>query len=324
LLSQILNEKKCFKLVCGAGNEDVKEVEKLVALYAKAGANFFDLCAKPEIVDAAKNGLRRVTSTENLKNYYLCVSVGIKGDPHIRKALINENCVACGNCLKVCPQNAIISGNKYDTNKIRCIGCGNCSKVCKTKAISFYSNNLPLDEVLPPLIAKGIDCIELHSIGTGEEEVLQKWETINNLFDGMLSICIDRSKLGNEEVLKRINSLILKKKNYSTIIQTDGSPMSGSNDDFKTTLQTIAMAEIIQNANLPVFVILAGGTNTKTNELAKLCDIKWNGIAVGSYARQIVREYIDREDFLENPEVFNKALEKAKLLVDSVLNRVAD
>ena len=57
MLLDLFKNKKCFKLVCGAGNEDAIEVEKLVTLYSKAGCNFFDLCAKPEIVDAAKTVL---------------------------------------------------------------------------------------------------------------------------------------------------------------------------------------------------------------------------------------------------------------------------
>ena len=52
MLEELLKSNKCFKLVCGAGNEDVIEVEKLVALYSAAGCKFFDLSAKPEIVDA--------------------------------------------------------------------------------------------------------------------------------------------------------------------------------------------------------------------------------------------------------------------------------
>ena len=91
MLLDLFKEKRCFKLVCGAGNEDAIEVEKLVTLYSKAGCNFFDLCAKPEIVDAAKRGLERSGIKENR---FLCCSVGIKGDPHVSKALVDED--ACG------------------------------------------------------------------------------------------------------------------------------------------------------------------------------------------------------------------------------------
>ena len=54
MLKDILENHHGFKLVCGAGNEDVVEVEKLVTIYSLAGCRFFDVSANPEVVDAAK------------------------------------------------------------------------------------------------------------------------------------------------------------------------------------------------------------------------------------------------------------------------------
>ena len=100
MLKDLLERRECFKLVCGAGNEDASEVEKLVAIYSKAGCNFFDVCAKPEIVDAAKRG---IAHSGILEDRYLCVSVGIDGDPHITKAKIDfDRCISCGACYKIC------------------------------------------------------------------------------------------------------------------------------------------------------------------------------------------------------------------------------
>ena len=238
MLKELLNTKKCFKLVCGAGNEDANEVEKLVALYSSAGCKFFDLSAKPQIVDSAKRGL-------NGREGYLCVSVGIKGDPHIRKAQINpEQCIHCHKCEEICPQNSI--------------------------------------------------------------------------YDGLLSICTARGHLSEEKMIERINKMIANRKPFSTIIQADGFPMSGGQDDYKTTLQAIATAEIVQNAKLPVYIMLSGGTNSKTAELAKMCNIDYNGIAIGTFARKIVKKYIEREDFLRNEHVFNEALKIAKWLIEKV------
>ena len=86
MLKDLLETKNCFKLVCGAGNEDADEVEKLVTIYSLAGCQFFDVCAKPEIVDAAKKGLENAGIKDDR---YICVSVGIDGDPHITKAIIS-------------------------------------------------------------------------------------------------------------------------------------------------------------------------------------------------------------------------------------------
>lgn len=308
MLKELLETETCFKLVCGAGNEDANEVEKLVALYSAAGCKFFDLSAKPEIVEAAKRGLQG-------RNAHLCVSVGIKGDPHVRKAQIDyEKCTGCHKCEEICPQKTI---SYCKVKKTRCIGCGKCYSVCKHGAISFASKNQNLNEILPPLIEKGIDCIELHAMGENDNEVFEKWDYINSVYDGFLSICISRGHLSEAKMIERIKNMIANRKPYTTIVQADGFPMSGTKDDFKTTLQAVSTAEIIQNANLPVYIMLSGGTNSKTAELANLCGITYNGIAIGTYARKIVSKYIEREDFLRNKYIFNEALKLASALVQN-------
>lgn len=303
----LFDDGKCFKLVCGAGNEDAQEVEKLVALYSQAGCKFFDLSAKPEIIEASKRGLQG-------REGYLCVSVGIKGDPHIRKAQIDyEKCAGCHKCEEVCPQKTI---KHCKVKSVRCIGCGKCYEVCRHGAISFVSENKDLSEVLPDLV-KDVHCIELHAMGEGDDWV-EKWDYINSIFDGMLSICTSRGHLSEEKMIDRIKQMIKDRKPYTTIIQADGFPMSGGRDDYKTTLQAVATAEIVQNAKLPVHIMLSGGTNSKTAELAQMCGINYSGIAIGTFARKIVSKYIEREDFLQNERVFNEALKIAKALVETV------
>lgn len=286
-LKEVLSSKKCFKLVCGAGNENIEEVEKLVYLYSKAGCNIFDVSANVEVVKAAKRGLEKAEINENR---FICVSVGIKGDPHVNKAFINaEKCTACKKCEAVCEQRAI--ENKIVDNK-KCIGCSKCLKTCYFEAISM--NNFPTDlnKVLPKIIEEGIDCLEFHAISDDEVETFEKWNHLNKLFNGFLSICIDREKLSNKQVIERLKKMLELREDYTTIIQADGSPMSGGEDDYKTTLQAVATAELIQKHNLNAFIILSGGTNSKTKSLADLCDIDINGVAIGSYARKIVKDYL--------------------------------
>jgi len=305
------NTDKIFKLVCGAGNEYVGEVERLCALYSLAGCNIFDICAKPEILSAAKKGLEIAGIKDDR---YICVSVGMRGDPHILKAKINEEiCSRCGACERICLNEAI---HNCLVNEAKCIGCSKCLEMCHQNAVAMYEKELDLKKVLPPLVEKNIDCIEFHATSDFDEDIDKKWGIINSSFDGILSICIDRLNLGNKQVLNRINKMIKDKKPYSVIIQADGIPMSGCDDEYKTTLQAAAMAEIIQNSNMPVYIFISGGTNSKTKKLADLCGLEYKGIAVGSYARAIVRPYINRDDFYSNKKVFNEALDIAKKLVE--------
>lgn len=313
MLKELLDTKHCFKLVCGAGNEDVEEIKRLVYVYAIGGCRFFDLSANEDVIAAAREAL----DMAKVYDAYLCVSVGIKNDPHIKKALIDyERCVNCGACEAACPQGAIKDAK---IKKEKCVGCGKCWKVCSRAAISYISEEKKLDEVLPPIVEKGIDCIELHATGLDEEEIFSKWQYICDNYEGLLSICTSREKLSDEALIRRITRMIENRLEYSTIIQADGFPLSGGDDNYKSTLQAVATAEIIQNANLPVYLMLSGGTNSKTTELAKMCEISYHGVAAGSYARKIVRQFIEQPDFWTNPAILAEALKYAKMLVDSVI-----
>ena len=303
-----------FKLVCGAGNEDCESVKRLVYVYAKAGCRFFDLSARKEILESAKAALKLA----NVNDAMLCVSVGIKGDPHITKAKINESkCIKCGNCLRNCPNDAIYSSIMIDEKK--CIGCGICSKKCPTEAISMFEKDVNVKEILPYMVENGVEVLELHIMGHDKNDLASKWKVINECKPKFASICIDRENFGNKEALSRIKEMIAYRKPYTTIIQADGIPMSGADDTFKTTLQAVAMAEIIQNANLPVHIMISGGTNSKTKELAELCGIKYWGIAIGSWARKIIKEQLNTKDFWRNEEIQNSAIKIAKALIMSAI-----
>ena len=299
-----------FKLVCGAGNEDEESVKRLVYVYAKAGCKMFDISARKEILQAAKEG-QQLSGANDL---IYCVSIGIKGDPHIKKARIIESmCTKCGNCYRNCPNDAVYSSIIIDEKK--CIGCSKCFDKCPSGAIKMEDKDVNVSEILPYMVQNGVDILELHIMGHDKNDLEKKWKIINDCKPKYASICIDRENFGNKEVLKRIKDMISTRKPYTTIVQADGIPMSGCDDTFKTTLQAVAMAEIIQNADLPVHIVISGGTNSKTAELAKLCGINYWGIAIGSWARKIVKPYITSEDFWQNSEAQSKAVNAAHELI---------
>lgn len=327
MLKELLENKTCFKLICGAGNENLQEVERLVTLYAASGCHFFDLSADKNVLFAAQKGLEKglkfnsgsnfdllspsleikdfgpsAREGQKINDYHFCISFGTKNDQHMQKAKINsDKCKKCGVCVAVCPQNAV--NGEFQIVENYCIGCFRCKAACEFSAIDGYSKNKPIDLSIYQL--DNLSCIELHV--SDEADALRDWDYLCENFDGMLSICIARGKFSNESVLNLIKKMVEKRAPYTTIIQADGAPMSGGEDDYKTTLQAVAMGELVQKAQLPAYVLLSGGTNSKTAQLAKLCGVDFNGIAVGSYARKIVKNYIEREDFLENKLIFREA-----------------
>lgn len=315
-LKGLLDEKKCFKLICGAGNQNSEEIEKLVAVYAKAGCRFFDLGVNEKVLEAARRGLDFSVPKKEQGNYHFCISIGTKGDQHVQKVRINsELCKRCGGkCVEICPQSAIIENCKVVENK--CIGCLKCKSVCKHNAIEIYSESKPFNySTFRPF---NLSCIELHASDIDENEVDEIWNYLNNNFDGMLSLCIGRQKLTDEQILERIKRLVSTRKPYTTIIQADGVPMTGGKDDCETTMPAVEMGALVQSLNLPQYLILSGGTNSKTAELARSGNVAVHGIGFGSYARNLVKNYIEQADFLENEEIFEEALKIASMLVKSI------
>lgn len=310
---KFLNNKNCIKIICGAGNRDLKEIINLCALYAEAGCKFFDINASVEAVKAAKKGLK-IAGKEH--ECFICVSVGTNDDPHFMKCRINsENCINCGECEKICIQKAIINTeNKSVINADKCVGCGKCLKICGNNAVESYKDEMSIQNSLPDLIKEGFDCLEYHIITDDENKIADGWDTIKKLYKGPVSICLDRSKFGNEKV----EFWLKKMKNECSdifIVQADGAPMSGGDDDFRTTLQAVAMADIADKANITPYIFISGGTNSRTKELAVLCDVDVTGVSLGSYARKTVKEFIEDDNFLKDKDLFKKALAAAKRIV---------
>ena len=106
--------------------------------------------------------------------------------------------------------------------------------------------------------------------------------------------------------------------------------MSGGENDYNTTLQAIACADVINKRfnmrknikeksasggkasisskkiyrtnghKLGIYVLVSGGTNEKTKELANLTNVRVNGVSIGTYARDIIHNKIKDHNFLQN------------------------
>lgn len=49
---------------------------------------------------------------------------------------IKDTCIGCDKCVKVCPQNCIVTDNiPYFIEQNHCLHCGNCSTVCPVAAV---------------------------------------------------------------------------------------------------------------------------------------------------------------------------------------------
>ena len=48
-----------------------------------------------------------------------------------------------------------------------------------------------------------------------------------------------------------------------------------------------------------LYVLVSGGTNEKTKELADLTNVRVNGVSIGTYARDIIYKNIKNKDFFK-------------------------
>jgi len=336
-MKNLLDKSKFFKLVCGAGNEDREEVKRLTILYTLAGVKGLDISADSNIIKSCVDGIdyaffyAKKVGVNLATRPFITVSVGMKGDNHVRKAFIDFSiCVKCKSCISVCPSNAI--SDNLIVIKEKCIGCGNCSSACPIDNVIRYEHQeKKLLDILPKCLKAGAEHIELHASIADDETVLKEWNLINKINnENHISICLDRTHLSDFALVERIKKL----KNISgerLIIQADGIPMSGNEDNFNTTLQAVAIADIINKKfnkyfdkvskkwiykkNNEVNILISGGTNSLTLELAKKTDVKFQGISIGTYARRIVKDFIEDKNFYSDSSVIEKGVLLAKDLV---------
>ena len=333
-MKALLKAGQYFKLVCGAGNEDAEEVRRLTVIYVLAGCNGLDISATPEVVEACVSGINTAYELapqlgRTIKNRpFITVSVGMGGDHHVRKAIIVDDCVDCGKCIPVCPTDAI--PDDYNIIREKCIGCGNCEAVCppKVAAVRYEHNAKELAEILPKCLELGAENIELHAAVADNESIMEEWNTVSEAQpDNFISMCLDRLHLSNTHLIQRIKEAGVIAGDRM-IIQADGVPMSGGADDFNTTLQAIAIADII-NKDLRqkerkyrnLHMLLSGGTNGMTRELAELCDIPFGGVSIGTHARKIVKEHTSSPNFDNDTESLKSAIVIAEDLVSRSLRK---
>ena len=387
ILKNLLEKEKCFKMICGAGNEDALYVKKLALIYTLAGAKILDISANVNVVKHAMEGIDMAYKLQDKLNIkvgirpYIMVSIGMPGDHHVRKSYIDPTkCIGCKLCIPVCPTEAIpktftgeldlfkaLKGSfeiedqsKEIVIKDLCIGCGKCSNICpKDDIISYRHNARELRELLPKCMEAGAETFELHA-AVGEQKVtMEEWELINEINpDNYNSMCLDRLHLGNFKLEHRIKEA----KNISRnklIIQADGYPMSGGENNFNSTLQAVACADVINKKfnmrvnkkeaalsnkgkfkkrgsgkakviskriykpnshkdNIPI--MLSGGTNSLSKNLSDLMGVRCNGVAIGTYARDIIEDFVSDSNFYTDINIIKKAYNRANQLVKININ----
>ncbi len=53
---------------------------------------------------------------------------------------IGEDCIGCGTCQSVCPQQVIAEGSPFIIDEDHCLQCGNCFENCPVQAIAWLGD----------------------------------------------------------------------------------------------------------------------------------------------------------------------------------------
>ncbi|MBI2995228.1 MAG: 4Fe-4S dicluster domain-containing protein [Candidatus Melainabacteria bacterium] len=333
-MKNAIEQKKFFKLVCGASFTDTKMIENLAFVFTLAGAHVIDLAPKADVIFAARHGIKKALSTQHsaLSPPLLMASIQLDQDPHFRKIEIDYNlCDVCGACVRICPTEAfrIENRNGESANRRigelvylveRCFGCGECPSHCHASALKMIDTKPTPKETLKEMISLGITGIEFH-FGKNIEKIKEIWEEVVRAIEAcgrmpLLSFSIGSGLLSSEEI-KYAANLCYKLAGKNIILQCDGTPMSGhlrknGNNNDKSYMY---VAKVIQEENLPVYLQIAGGTDEHSFKQTIKLGIKINGVAIGSYARKLLMPYLND---LEDKEKLKSAVNIARSLVNSV------
>lgn len=77
---------------------------------------------------------------------------GIDFKPQL--AFYANKCICCGECAKICPQNAhSIKNGVHLFDRENCLSCGMCESVCLKDALTLYGKEFTVDELMPLLLA---------------------------------------------------------------------------------------------------------------------------------------------------------------------------
>lgn len=313
---EALENKEFFKLTLGASFSNSKQIERLSFIYALAGAHVIDVMAAPKSVRAVQEGIENALRWSRdhgneVSIPLIMISIKSDEDPHFQKAWIaNKGKIHVSQSLiQACPTKAL---QKDGIIVDLCIGCG----LCVNEEIPIIMK--PLKKVSRDLVVsclnEGASGIEFHLGEGNQEKFISLFKEIRNSLNDelLLSFTVGSHQMSPLKVREVVRHIQSQMKNRRVVLQADGAPMSGK-DGKGSTLQALAVAQVVQSVKGKDWLQASGGTNNLTRQLAESFDIELSGVAMGTYARKIL-DGIN----LERTDGIRRAVGRAKKLVESV------
>jgi len=309
-----LEERRFFKLICGASYRNTDFISQLARIFASAGAHVIDVGARPELVAAVRRGLA-AAETPIAGLPLIMVSVGINQDVHfLRVEKDFARCEQHGYCANACPHEVFVG---QEIRLENCLGCDHCVVACPEDALTLVPRE-PLSELqalLGECFEAGAGAVEVHTGHGDRAELQQILQTLAPWREQIQLLAFSLGAHGQSETeLVTLAQELVTLAGPEIIVQADGQPISGRKGK-KSTLPCLELAQSLHRAEISAYIQVSGGTNNLTGQLARELEIPIHGIGMGSFARKHLN--LSPSDPL-NSELYGAALERARELVLSV------
>lgn len=119
-------------------------------------------------------------------------------------------CIGCGECIKICPKNAISSGDDgIVIDRELCDKCMECTKVCVAKGLRSVAEERTVDEVMHDVAQdKGFYDHTGGGMTISGGEMLMHPEFVSTLIESAdklgINVCLDTSGYGDGDFLETI------------------------------------------------------------------------------------------------------------------------
>ncbi len=249
-LAKRLESRSLFKFIVGMTNFDLAELRFLAQVYTLAGADIIDVAAEPTVVAATRRAL-----------------AAIRGQ---LPSLSDLPRIMVSAALAHDPH---IEGVRLDPAHRAAVAPASTSDL-------LVSIGACLDQ--------GADMVEIHASDSDDFSLREALEALDTLLDGRyLSVCLGTQGQRSPREVIRQAQLAYGIHGPRTMIQAEGLHTTRRGDP-ASSLQGLALGQALL-AHTSAYVVVAGGANHWTRSMADVLGIGVHGVAVGSYARALVK-----------------------------------
>lgn len=164
-------------------------------LFSEIEIDFIETNNEPEIKSTSKRAVVLCNSERDYSNLRLEYK-GIKSCKLFTSVYETQTdcplgCVGFGDCIKICPQNAIVLKNNTAIVTSNCCGCGKCVESCPKNLIKLFDKNIIKNNEKITLCNATSDCItkcnkflSTEKIVIPEKKHFKFWKSCYKMFKG--------------------------------------------------------------------------------------------------------------------------------------------